>query len=508
MTSGAVNTTFVLDMQRKLYRWSTAKPDKVFVDLFNIVCDRRTLEEAWKRMARNRGSQTPGTDGITRRKVEERPGGVPMFLAEIRGELRRGSYGPEPVRQRLIPKPGRPDKLRPLGIPTLRDRLVQMALKLVLEPIFEADFYPTSYGFRPGRSTHDALAKIQRRLHPTPSGPSGYRLVIEGDIKGCFDAIDHHVLMERVRRRIRDHKVLRLVLMFLKAGIMVEGTVRHPVTGTPQGGIISPLLANIYLTAIDERYGRWSQRPRERPQASADRRHYDRQRGQPTFYMVRYADDFVVCTDGTREEAEAEKLTLAEFLKTELRMELSMEKTRITVVEEGFDFLGYRVVQTKARRTNRMVGNLFIPKSKLKDLRHKIKVKVRATSTGRPLAYLIGSLNPIITGWRNYYKYATWATRDFHSLDWWMWDRVRRWLRKKHRKAGWRELNRRFSGLTPKERWRWTDGSATLGSFREGGSSRFPHRGIRIPNGWNDPAEQYRPGADRFWAAFNILMRI
>lgn len=274
------------------------------------------------------------------------------------------------------------------------------------------------------------------------------------------------------------------------------------------GGVISPLLANIYLTAIDERYGRWSQRPRERPQASADRRYYDRQRGRPTFYMVRYADDFVVCTDGTREEAEAEKLTLAEFLKTELRMELSMEKTRITVVEEGFDFLGYRVVQTKARRTNRMVGNLFIPKSKLKDLRHKIKVKVRATSTGRPLAYLIGSLNPIITGWRNYYKYATWATRDFHSLDWWMWDRVRRWLRKKHRKAGWRELNRRFSGPTPKERWRWTEGSAMLGSFREGGSSRFPHRGIRIPNGWNDPAEQYRPGADRFWAAFNILMRI
>jgi RNA-directed DNA polymerase len=505
MRSDAVNTAFVLDMQRKLYRWSTADADKVFADLFNIVCDRRTLNHAWRRLARNQGSQTPGTDGITRRKVEERLGGVAAFLEDIRKELCHGTYDPEPVRQRLIPKPGRPDKMRPLGIPTLKDRLVQMALKLVLEPIFEADFYPTSYGFRPGRSTHDALAKIQRRLHPTPSGQSEYWLVIEGDIKGCFDAIDHHVLMERVRYRIGDRKVLRLVLAFLKAGIMIEGAVRHPVTGTPQGGIISPLLANIYLTAIDERYGRWSQRPRERPQASADRRHYDRQRGRPTFYMVRYADDFVVCTDGTREEAEAEKQTLAEFLKRELRMELSMEKTKITAVKEGFDFLGYRVEQTKARRTGRMVGNLFIPKSKLKDLRHKIKAKVRGTPTGRPLAYLITTLNPIITGWRNYYRYATWATRDFHSLDWWMRERVGRWLRKKHRKAAWRELRRRFTGPAAQGGQQWAEGSAMLRLFAEGGSLRFPHRGIRIPNGWNDPSEQYRPGADRFWDAFNTL---
>lgn len=138
--SGPVNTGFILAMQRKLYRWSTASPDKVFADLFNVVCDRRTLDVAWHRLARNRGSQTPGTNGVTRRKVEERAGGVTMFLADIREELRHGTYSPEPVRQRLIPKPGRPGKVRPLGIPTLKDRLVQMALKLVLEPIFEADF--------------------------------------------------------------------------------------------------------------------------------------------------------------------------------------------------------------------------------------------------------------------------------------------------------------------------------------------------------------------------------
>ena len=142
--SGEVNTSFVLDMQRKLYRWSNEDPDKVFADLFNLVCDRGVLAEAWRRLARNSGSRTPGTDGMTRRSVEQRPGGAAEFLDEIRETLRNGSYRPQPVRQRLIPKPGKPGKVRPLGIPTLIDRLVQMALKLVLEPIFEADFHPTS----------------------------------------------------------------------------------------------------------------------------------------------------------------------------------------------------------------------------------------------------------------------------------------------------------------------------------------------------------------------------
>lgn len=506
MKPDAVNTAFVLDMQRKLYRWSVADADKVFADLFNIVCDRRTLSESWLRLTRNKGSRTPGTDGVTRKTVEERPGGAAQFIEDIRGELRSGAYRPEPVRQRLIPKPGKPGKTRPLGIPTLKDRLVQMALKLALEPVFEADFYPTSYGFRPGRSTHDALAKIQRQLHPSPSGTSEYCFVIEGDIKGCFDAVDHHVLMKRVRRRIGDRKVLRLVLAFLKAGIMIEGAVRHPVTGTPQGGIISPLLANVYLTAIDERYGRWSMRPRERPQNAADRRLYDRRRDRPTFFTVRYADDFVVLTDGTREEAEAEKLALAQFLRMELRMELSIEKTKITAVEKGIDFLGYRVVQTKARRTGHMVGNLFIPKSKLKDLRHKIKVRVKAMPTGKSLADLIDSLNPVITGWRNYYRYATWATRDFAGLDWWLRERIGKWLRRKHPKANWRDLCRRFRAAAPDSRWRWVDGPKSLRFFQEGGSLRFPHRGIRIPNGWNDPSEKFRKGADRFWASFNTLM--
>ncbi len=504
--SSEVNTSFVLDMQRKLYRWSSDNPDKVFADLFNLICDRRTLNEAWKRLARNRGSQTPGTDGVTRRTVEERPGGVARFLDEIREALRSGAYQPEPVRQRLIPKPGKPGKFRPLGIPTLTDRLVQMALKLILEPIYETDFYPTSYGFRKGRSTHDALVKIQQCLHPTSWGPSVYSYVIEGDIKGCFDAIDHHVLMERVRRRVSDRKVVRLILAFLKAGVMVEGNVRHPVTGSPQGGIISPMLSNIYLTAIDERYGRWSMRPREPIGNASNRRIYDRRKGRPIFYMVRYADDFVVLVSGTREQAEAEKHALAEFLKTELCMELSMEKTRITGVREGFDFLGYRVAQTKALQTGRWVGNLFIPKSKLNDLRHRIKVMAKGIPTGFTLADVIGRINPILLGWRNYYRYATWAYRDFVNLDYWIWQRIGRWLRKKYRTASWQTLQRRFSQNVRGEKRRWIDGLKRLRLLREGGTSRYPHQAIEKPNGWNAEMKHALRNRTRdFWEAFKRL---
>ncbi len=504
--SSTVNTGFILDMQRKLYRWSAADPDKWFADLFNIVCDSRTLIHAWQRLARNKGSNTPGTDGVTRKAVEGRPDGVAGFLENIWEELRQGIYRPQPVRQRLIPKPGKPGKFRPLGIPTLKDRMVQMALKLVLEPIFEADFYPISYGFRPGRSTHDALARVRHRLNPTSAGPSRTRYVIEGDIKGCFDAIDHHVLMDRVRRRIRDHKVLRLVLAFLKADIMIEGNRRHPVTGTPQGGIISPLLANVYLTAIDERYRRWVPNPRDKVRYRAQQRlQSDYKRGRPGFYIVRYADDFVVLVQGTQQDAEQERQALAQFLKEELRMELSMEKTRITDVREGFDFLGYRIAQEKMSSTGRRVGLLFIPKGKSQLLRDKIKTKVREMPTGRALTDLIDHLNPVIVGWRNYYRYATRSGKEFAKHDWWLWWRLKAWLGKKHGGASGTKLRRRYTEPGAQGQGGWHSGGKKLARFADTNRLRYPDRGLRIPNGWNDPNEIFRKGADKFWEATRAL---
>jgi len=218
-------------MQAKLHRWAAADPGRRFDDLFNFVHDPATLIVAFERVAGNTGSRTPGVDGLTVADVEEVIG-VPGFLDDLRASLKAGTFAPLPVRERKIPKPGGSGKVRSLGIPTVADRVVQAALKLVLEPIFEADFVPVSYGFRPMRRAQDAIAEIHH------FGTSGYRWVLDADIEACFDTIDHTALMDRVRRRVKDKRVLMLVKAFLKAGILTElGENRETHTGTPQGGL-------------------------------------------------------------------------------------------------------------------------------------------------------------------------------------------------------------------------------------------------------------------------------
>ncbi|HEY6423994.1 MAG TPA: reverse transcriptase domain-containing protein, partial [Pseudonocardiaceae bacterium] len=222
----------VSEMQAKLHRWAAADPGRRFDDLFNFVHDPATLIVAFDRVAGNTGSRTAGVDGLTVADVEEQVG-VPGFLDDLRARLRAGTFRPLPVRERKIPKPGGSGKVRALGIPTVADRVVQAALKLVLEPIFEADFVPVSYGFRPKRRAHDAIAEIHHY------GTQGYRWVLDADIEACFDTIDHTVLMDRVRRRVKDKRVCALVKAFLKAGVLTElGEAKDTPTGTPQGGIL------------------------------------------------------------------------------------------------------------------------------------------------------------------------------------------------------------------------------------------------------------------------------
>ena len=483
----SVNTRAILDMQRKLYCWSRNDPQKVYTDLFNLVCDRRTLALAWDRLSRNSGSKTPGIDGVTRHTVLKRADGVAGFLIEIREELRNGTYRPQPVRQRLIPKPGKPGKFRPLGIPTLKDRLVQMALKIVLEPIFETDFYPTSYGFRRGRSAHDAISMITKQINARQTGKAPVNWVIEADVKACFDNIDHHRLMECIRKRIKDTKVLRLILAFLKAGIMAEGNLRHSVTGTPQGGIISPLLANIYLSQIDARYRRWIPNPGERSSLKASGRcAWDTRQGQPAFYLVRYADDFIILVIGTREDADKEKATLADFLREELGMELSLEKTLITRPEDGFNFLGYRIVKEPSLRSGRMVGKQFIPKEKLQLIRTRIKQMTRHNTTWQTMDSLLRNLNSLISGWRNYYRYAVRAYDAFNALDDFTWHRVQKWARKKHKKRTAHYVRLKYAKQASPRRWTWGGEKKRLQFFTRGGTMRYNCRGIRISNGWND----------------------
>ncbi len=271
-------------MQVKLHRWAAADPGRRFDDLFNFVHDPATLLVAFDRVAGTRGARSAGVDGMTVADVTEQMG-VPGFLDELRAQLKSGSFTPLPVRERKIPKPGG-GKVRRLGIPTVADRVVQAALKLVLEPIFEADFSPVSYGFRPRRRAQDAIAEVHL------FGSRAYHWVLDADIEACFDQIDHRAVMERVRARVKDKRVLALVKAFLKAGVMTEiGEREDSASGTPQGGILSPLLANIALSVLDERlHAPW--RPGGQ-MSTGSRRKYRRQRGLPNWRLVRYADDCV-----------------------------------------------------------------------------------------------------------------------------------------------------------------------------------------------------------------------
>jgi RNA-directed DNA polymerase len=273
----------VSEMQTKLHRWAAADSGRRFDDLFNFVCDPATLLVAFERVAGNQGANTPGVDGLTVAWVEEFVG-VPGFLDDLRSAVKAGTFRPLPVRERKIPKPGGSGKLRKLGIPAIADRVVQAALKLVLEPIFEADFEPVSYGFRPKRRAQDAIAEIH--LY----GTQGYRWVLDADIEACFDSIAHSALLDRVRLRVTDKRVLGLVKAFLKAGVLTEGGDREDThTGTPQGGILSPLLANIALAVLDEHlHEPW------RPggaMSTSYLRSRRRVKGLPRWRIVRYADD-------------------------------------------------------------------------------------------------------------------------------------------------------------------------------------------------------------------------
>ena len=270
----------VREMQAKVHRWAVADHGFRFDDVFNFVCDPATLVMAFERVAGNTGARTAGVDG--QRAADVEASGVTVHLNRVRSALKAGTLRPLPVQERMIPKAG--GKLRRLGIPTVTDRVVQAALKLVLEPIFEADFRPCSYGFRPNRRAHDAIAEIHL------FGSQGYRWVLDADIEACFDRIDHVALMDRVRLRVKDKRVLALVKAFLKAGIMTElGDRNETTSGTPQGGILSPLLANIALSVLDDFAAeQWTT-------AMATRRDRERRRnrGLPTWRLVRYADDGV-----------------------------------------------------------------------------------------------------------------------------------------------------------------------------------------------------------------------
>jgi RNA-directed DNA polymerase len=461
----------VSGMQTKLHHWAAADPGRRFDDLFNFVCDPATLLVAFDRVAGNAGANTPGVDGLTVAAMEDAVG-VPGFLIDLRAQLKTGSFRPLPVRERIIPKPSGSRKVRRLGIPTIADRVVQAALKLVLEPIFEADFMPVSYGFRPMRRAHDAVAEIQR------FGTKGYRWVLDADIEACFDSIEHTALLDRVRTRVKDKRVLALVKAFLKAGVMTElGTRETSFTGTPQGGILSPLLANIALHVLDEHVHRpWTPGgTMSTPRRRARRRVKD----LPNWRIVRYADDFVILVHGNQADVEALREDIANVLAP-LGLQLSEAKTRITHMSNGFNFLGFRIQWRRKRGTTKWYAYTFIADRPIRSLKDKIRALTSRLSQQPPRNVLI-RLNQIMRGWSNYFRHAV-AKHTMNSLENFAWHRVIRWWRKL-RRWKWRDVRRHHTG--PHGRWtRPTADGIELFNLAKVPITRYRYRGAKIPNPW------------------------
>jgi RNA-directed DNA polymerase len=403
----------VLGIQTKLHRWATDEQARRFCDLYNLVCDPAFLLVGWRRVKGNKGARSAGIDGQTAYYITA-VRGEEAFLAELRADLKARRFVPLPVRERLIPKPG--GQQRRLGIATIRDRVVQAALKLVLEPIFEADFHPCSYGFRPGRRAQDAIAEIH--LLAT----HGYEWVLEGDITACFDEIDHNALMVRLRRRIGDRRVLALVKAFCKAGILSEdGIERDTSTGTPQGGILSPLLANIALSVLDELAAQaWA------ASGTPMQRHRRRQRGEATWRLVRYADDFVVMVAGSKAHAEALQGQVAAVLAP-MGLHLAAAKTRTCHIDEGFDFLGFRIQRHRKRGSAKRYVYTYPSKKALVAVKAKVRALTRGT-TNQTLAALCAQLNLVLRGWTTYFRHSV-AKATFNYLCRYVWRRVTCWLR-------------------------------------------------------------------------------
>jgi RNA-directed DNA polymerase len=457
----------VLEIQTKLHRWARDDPHRRFDDLFNLVADPAFLLVAWERVRGNKGARTAGVDGRTAVSITTGTG-VEEFLGGLRVSLRDRSFHPQPVRERMIPKAN--GRLRRLGIATIRDRVVQASLKLVLEPIFEAEFLPCSYGFRPMRRVHDAVAEV-RYL-----SSRSYEWIVEGDIQACFDEISHPALMDRVRRRVGDKRVLVLVKAFLKAGILGEDRVlRENNAGTPQGSILSPLLSNVALSVLDEHI---AQGPGG-PASSQVERARRRRNGLPNYRLVRFADDWCLMISGTRADAEALREEIAQVLPTGMGLRLSQEKTLITHIDDGLDFLGWHIQRHRKRGTARSYVYTYPSRKALAAVMAKVKKWCHAMDTSQPLDTLLIRLNQMLRGWCGFFQPGV-SSSTFGYLAYYAREQVIRWLRRKHRRINWKDLYRRFCDGRG-----WPTGEErALFNPQQVVTTRYRYRGAAIPNPW------------------------
>jgi len=418
--------------QRKLYRAAKRSRTRRFHALYDKFHRRDMLERAWREVATNGGAA--GVDGETIEAVRTR--GEAEFLTGLETELREERYRPLAVRRVSIPKPAGGQRL--LGVPAVRDRVAQAALKLVIEPVFEADFCDCSYGFRPKRSTQQARERVREGMQREQR-----LFVVETDIKGLFDNLDRDLLLRFVRERISDRRVVALIQRWLRAGVLADGTLLHPTVGTPQGGVISPLLANIYLHRLDrgwqERYAKLGR-------------------------MIRYADDLVVLC--WRPDQARQSLDALEKLASMLELELAAAKTGIVNLEEegqGMDFLGFHFRWIPSRRDpSRHYAACWPSRRAMAAARQRIRELTSYDRIGRPAIMVVEELNRFLRGWGAYFRWGN-STQQFKALDAYVVERVSRFLSRKHGKGG------RTLGLA-----KLLESSTRLGLYRLAGTVRYP----------------------------------
>ena len=408
----------IIKTQRSLATKAKHNPQHQFDHLYRLICRADWIRAALKSVLSNKGAKTAGIDGVTKKELSSETAQA-EFVEKLRSELQSRQFRPTPVRRVYIPKAK--GKRRPLGIATLKDRVVQMLLKMALEPIWESDFLNCSNGFRPGRRTQDCIALLDSYINKR----NKYYWVIEGDIKGAFDNIHHGILLKLVAKKVADQRLLKLIGHFLKAGVMQGYLFQRTDIGTPQGAICSPLLANIYLHQLDlfwwNKYG------------SLDRKQKEKRRTQRlgNCALIRYADDWLLLTNGSKTEALRLRDEFKSFLQEELKLELNIEKTRVTHVNNGFDFLGFHVRRYVSSHDKPKL--LVIPTEEAnKRLKSKIKEMTnRKRFQDSPLLKFT-ALNAVLRGWIGYYCHCN-AKETASDLDFWVNERLFLWLQKRHR---------------------------------------------------------------------------
>ena len=456
-------------MQCKLAAWTTEDPDRRIDRLLRLISDPVWLVEAARITLTSSGAKTAGVDGMTRQLLKPQ---LETVLQELRQELLSGSFRPAPARRIYIPKAN--GKLRPLGIHTLRDRIVQRAMLMAMEPIWESDFHHCSFGFRPSRSVHHAVRVVRMQLTDGPKASAG-RWVIEGDLSSYFDTVHHRLLMKAIRKRICDKRFLDLLWLFLKAGHIEDGLFRAASEGVAQGGVISPLVSNIMLNEFDHyleerhlctkvrkhRY-RWNESIEKGLSIAIQQ---DRKR-KPTFSHCRYADDFVITVRGTKRQAERMREECRDFLEGKLKLTLNMDKTSITHVNDGFVFLGHRFVRKLGPHGKmRVVTN--IPRDKSRNFAATL-TKLLSGNHHLSRVDMVETINRKLNGWANFYQYVNFKANVFHHVDKVVFWKLAHWLARKYRTNLKSMMRRWIKRPTAEQAKTWfVRGKDSRGCYRE-----------------------------------------